>query len=210
MSILDADSTSASGPYAIDPDGSGGDAPFTVYCDQTNHGGGWTLVGSFLDTMFNATTMGSASDPCYDAACVNRAYALLPLGSDVRIDAAEEAISGESMGATALFLGIDAATVGRTLRSVFTAGMPAYVEGPTTTVSVEWFNDLGCGTWGNYGGGLCEAGIHVVFAIPSGCPPGPIFALGVSNSFDGNSTFCDGWPQQPTSNFPKAIRVWTR
>ena len=33
--------------------------------------------------------MGSSGEPCYDAACVNRAYSALPLESDLRIDAAD-------------------------------------------------------------------------------------------------------------------------
>jgi hypothetical protein len=35
--------TSASGIYTIDPDGAGGVAPYSVYCDMLNGGGGWTL-----------------------------------------------------------------------------------------------------------------------------------------------------------------------
>ncbi len=49
------------GVYKIDPDGTGGNAAFDVYCDQTTDGGGWTLVhyhnsknGAFFGTIENA------------------------------------------------------------------------------------------------------------------------------------------------------------
>jgi hypothetical protein len=175
-----------------------------------HHGGGWTLIGSFLNSTFNATAMGSTSELCYDTPCVNRAYAALPLELDVRIDAASAAIAGDAVESTAIFLGIDASSADRTLRSIFLSGVPAYVEGPSTSASAEWFEGAGCGTWANYGAGLCQTDIHVVFAIPSGCPDGPLFALGVATNFDGMGTFCDGWPHQPGPNFPEAVRVWTR
>lgn len=55
--ILNQAGTTASGVFTIDQDGFGyGAAPFDVYCDQENDGGGWTLVytqqtGGYLTMM---------------------------------------------------------------------------------------------------------------------------------------------------------------
>ncbi len=47
----------ASGMYAIDPDGPGGDAAVTVWCDMTTDGGGWTEI-FFADAAgYNTTTL---------------------------------------------------------------------------------------------------------------------------------------------------------
>ncbi|ADZ92650.1 hypothetical protein GV054_17315 [Marinomonas mediterranea] len=42
--LIDNDSTLPSGYYSIDPDGVGGIAEFTTYCNMEFKGGGWTLV----------------------------------------------------------------------------------------------------------------------------------------------------------------------
>ncbi|WP_329806541.1 fibrinogen-like YCDxxxxGGGW domain-containing protein [Flavobacterium facile] len=41
-----------SGTYTIDPDGNGGNAPFSCYCDNTTNGGGWTLMAVANTTNF--------------------------------------------------------------------------------------------------------------------------------------------------------------
>lgn len=38
--------TTADGTYTIDPDGAGGDAPFSVYCLMSQDGGGWTRLNN--------------------------------------------------------------------------------------------------------------------------------------------------------------------
>ncbi|MGB0590517.1 MAG: fibrinogen-like YCDxxxxGGGW domain-containing protein [Myxococcota bacterium] len=44
VAIRDAVAGAESGLYTIDPDGAGGDAPITVYCDMETDGGGWTRI----------------------------------------------------------------------------------------------------------------------------------------------------------------------
>ncbi len=46
--------SSPSGMYVLDPDGPGGDAPFSAFCDMMTAGGGWTLV--FVPTSSNYNT----------------------------------------------------------------------------------------------------------------------------------------------------------
>ena len=59
--VLSATPGAADGTYSIDPDGAGGAAPFSVWCDMTTDGGGWTALPlRFADpTMWSVTHTGA-------------------------------------------------------------------------------------------------------------------------------------------------------
>lgn len=56
--IKAADPAAMDGLYRIDPDGSGIGAPFTVRCEMSTAGGGWTLVGRELPGSGSTTKAG--------------------------------------------------------------------------------------------------------------------------------------------------------
>lgn len=59
LDLLDGDGTLTTGAYEIDPDGSGGGASFSVWCDMDFSSGGWTLVVSSDSAGPNASVEGS-------------------------------------------------------------------------------------------------------------------------------------------------------
>ena len=69
-SIKSGYSGSSSGNYIIDPDGKGGVAPFSVYCDMSDKGGvGVTVISHDSESR---THVNSVSPGCFDAGCYRK------------------------------------------------------------------------------------------------------------------------------------------
>jgi hypothetical protein len=70
--LLARDPGRASGVYEIDPDGAGGTAPFSAYCEMGDQEGGWTLA---LKIDGEASTFGYSSELWENTFTLNEAFA---------------------------------------------------------------------------------------------------------------------------------------
>lgn len=69
-------SSSPSGTYYIDPDGSGPNAPYQAYCDNSMDGGGWTLVAVRASSSSNQIFNETVTTPLLTSAATGRVSSL--------------------------------------------------------------------------------------------------------------------------------------
>ena len=112
--ILAEGYSTGNGIYWLDPDEEGGNDPFTVYCNMETAGGGWTLVGHFIDWNSRTSFVGVITDEChdYETTCLSpnvvpNAYDLLVLdhANGDKWGWTDPSMGGPSAGLVGLFSG---------------------------------------------------------------------------------------------------------
>lgn len=200
----------ASGMHLIDPDGAGGKAPFGVYCEMSQSGGGWTLLFN-SGTNFNKTSLGTGGADCYNKTdCISQAYSDLPLGLDLMFDADDVPILGGSQGARTVITAVNGQIISKTLYYLLNNGGDWSVERPDNTTVTNFFqNGLSCATWDDYGDAACTANSQIMLNdITVGCAAPP-FEIGNSKIMN-----CAGWPDNTggavINHWPENYRLWSR
>jgi hypothetical protein len=177
-----ANAAAASGVYTVDPDGTGGDAPFQVLCDMTTDGGGWTSVfktstGAVVDASelwtsslmpVNATAADCSSATTSGASsyCVNAFVTKFWNANGVTLSSAR--VHAYSAGSVAAFLRFNGLTADKTTWfGAASLAESSWTDLPTGNAS--YFSVLGDAQFGrsffvnlNYGGCASDAGWFVV------------------------------------------------
>ncbi len=197
------------GDYSIDPDGAGGNAPFTVRCDMTTAGGGWTLAFN-EGTSFDPSLFGADAQTGYSTNYINLAYSTVPLAADIMLDVSDSAIVAGTYEHRAIVTSVHAPTLGKTLREIFTDTTLFYFDAEDNSNVTN--TGLTCGSfgkWADFEGTVCNP--RVITANDVGSAK---FAFGSQNSYSSNHANLAGWPQNPNQAgnnfFPDNYRVWVR
>jgi hypothetical protein len=216
--------TLPNGIYTIRPASSPDE--FVVYCDMATSGGGWTLVLNESPS-FDPMGEGSTTDNCHDDNCTNRAYATVPVEADMMFDMRDGDITGDAYLARAVVLGVHSATVGKTVRTLFTTDRFFLEKEDNSNVFVTTDAPAGCSALPDDMRLMlcndCDAapcGTAVVTfgdrGSDSTCPEvqNTVFAIGGSYSYTIPWPNCAGWPQAPNSSghhhYPDNFRIWVR
>lgn len=207
-----AEPSSPSGAYSIHPPLA--QAPFSVYCDMTTSGGGWTLVLN-QGPSFDPLTLGQDDGACLTENCVSRAYSTLEVVSGIMLDMKDGNIVDDELQARAIVSDVDQTSVGKTMQQVFTVGPNFFEAEDNQNLELTLFEPETCDTLpGMMKEVLCGTPVLVFADRIWGCPfPDVTYAIGISTTYTEAWGNCAGWPGEPNFGdnwLPDNFRVWVR